>query len=693
MAERLRVMKAPLDQPADLYRNFATDKEMADRAKKLVLPMLERARRNRQKSDEKALRRYRQWAMQKNDSFYQGRANVKIPAVRKGVERMVTQAIRETFPNDDWYGLRALAREFEPNVAGMKTLMDVQLRRRMQVKRKARPVYRQLFLYGLSPVRLQWREETKTVPMVGRGPDGSLRLARKTVTVYDDPDFVPVDYFSWGVYPETVMDIDDARLVYEDMVVDLDDLKADKANYANLDEAKQGAGGGTTGSQALQKRQERLAKLGITETELFDKAFAFLTQCCVRFDFKDGLGPVPAIVTLAWESVVVRLQRNAYGRPFYRAMKDLEVVGEFLPHARTEATEGLQIVLDDSANQDQDASTFANNPVAIIDPVAAEDYYSIAIYPGAKIPAPPDAVKFDRPPEAAYSQKEKIAFYATQIDQMLGSPSSSSASPAASGQPRGARTFGGMQMMQALANMDIKEVVEFQEDLFWEPLLADIAWMNANFMTDERLLQTAGKDGAAVKVNRETFAGDYAYEWQGTVTMTNQTLRSAAMLVFMNVAGRVPMPPGTTINGPHILREWWRSQGLKDADRVVIESGRQQPIDPEIENELVRLGRAIEVSLLDDDAKHLVSHLIASQEYEPDDPRLEAMLRHRLEHEQSQQAKITAQIQAAMRAVAPGPMNGAAPPGARSGTKATATPPTGVGPERTLMDSPAGAMA
>lgn len=693
MAEQLRIMRAPLNQPEELYQNFADPKRMGDeaarqfceRARKHVHPMLERHRRNRMKSDERAMKRYNQWALIKNDRFYLGRANVKLPAVRKGVERMVTQALRETFPNDEWWSLKATAQEFEDNVAGMRALMDVQLRRRMKVKRKARPVYRQCFLYGISPVKTTWREEYRTVPTAARAADGTLRLAKKTITVYDDPDFQPVDYFGFGVYPETVMDPDDARLVYEDILADLDDLKADPVNYANLEQAKQGAGSGATGSQALQRRQERLQRLGITETELNDAHFVFLTECYTPFDFKDGLGPVPAIITLAWENVVVRLQRNAYGRPPYRVMKDLEVVGEFLAHARTEATEGLQTVLDDCANQDQDASTFANNPVVVIDPAQVDDYYAIAIYPGAKIPADPNAVKFDRPPEAAFSQKEKIAMYATEIADNLGAPINASASPAAKGQARGARTFGGMQLLQALSSQDIKEFVEFQEDLFWEPLLADVAWMNANFMKDERVLQTAGRDGAAVTVNRASFAGDYAYEWLGTATMQNQTLRSASMLVFMNVAGRVPMPPGTMINGPYILKTYWTAQGFKDADRVIIEAGRQQPVDPETENELIRVGRAVEVALLDNDPQHIVSHQVAALTAEDDRTR-ETLLRHVMEHEAQMQSKLLAdQRRASPMAGAPGPR------GARAGEKPRLNADSGMGAARAIADAPVGA--
>ena len=680
----------PLNSPKELWKNFATDTGMAARAKKYVLPMLERARRNRVKSDERAMRRYNQWALVKDESSYRGRANVKIPAVRKGVESLVTGALRATFPTNRWWSVEAEAKEFEPNVDGIRTLMGTQLKRRMRVKRKARPLYRQLFLYGVSPARLQWKTETHTEVALVMGEDGP-RMVRRTTTDYDDPDFTVVDYFGWGVYPETVPDIDDAKLVYEDEVVDAGDLEADKANYANLKEARSSAGSGAPGGQALIKRQQRLQRLGITETELNDKDFLFLTHCCIRFDFKDGFGPVPAIVTLAWESTVVRLQRNKYGRPPYLCMKDLEVPTEFLAHARTEATENLSVVLDDTANQDQDAVTFANNPVLIADPAVVDDLYSIAVYPGAKIPASPDAVKFDRPPDAAYGGKEKIAFLHGLILDSLGSVVSQSASPGAKTQTRGARTFGGMQMMQGLASLEIKEVVEFNEELFWVPLLERTAWLNAHFLSDERTLQTAGMKGAAIVVHRDTFKGDYAYDWLGSTTTQNQTVLSSQLLVAMNIARGFPPNPSWQINVPHMFRTWWDWAGLPDADRIVLEAGRQQPIDPEIENQLVRVGRAVEVAAADNDAQHIVSHMLAGTAYEPGDPKLEALRVHQMEHEQQQQAKMLAQQMAMQRAVMGGGANGGPPPsGARAGMAPGLTPPSGTGPAMAMAGAPGG---
>src|SRR3989304_7684982 len=114
------------------------------------------------------------------------------------------------------------------------------------------------------------------------------------------------------------------------------------------------------------------------------------------------------------------------------------MIGEPRPRARTEATDRLQIHLNDVSNQDADASSFANNPIVLVDPNVVEDYQAIAIYPGAKVPAPKDAVSFDRPPEAAYSQKDKLAFLHQLINENLGSPTAASGRPAASPRPRGA---------------------------------------------------------------------------------------------------------------------------------------------------------------------------------------------------------------------------------------------------------------
>src|SRR5437660_1214308 len=106
MAQRAAI---PLNSPADLFQNFATDERLAKAARDLVQPMIKRARRNRVKIDERARRRYNQWALQVDDQFYKGRANAYLPAVRKGIERLVTAAIRETFPSDRFWDAEATA--------------------------------------------------------------------------------------------------------------------------------------------------------------------------------------------------------------------------------------------------------------------------------------------------------------------------------------------------------------------------------------------------------------------------------------------------------------------------------------------------------------------------------------------------------------------------------------------------------
>lgn len=703
----------PLGSPQDLFQNYAADPKMAKRAADLVIPMIKRARRNRIKIDERNRRRYNMWALLSDEKFYRGRADAYIPAFRKGVERLVTGAMRETFPSDHWWDGEATAPEYEKNVDGMKLLMDIQLKRQINLKRKARPFYRQLFIYGTSPLKVSWRIEESSEAQPFVGPDGPMMRAVKKTT-YDGPDIEAVDFFSFFMYPETCQDVDRCRLVFEDIITDIDELEGDP-NYVNLKQVKGAAGSGASGSEALIKRQERLRRLGITEDELNDEHYLFLTECYPKFDFKDGLGLVPAIITLAWESECVRLQRNTYGRPPYRVGKDNEMVDEAYGHARGEMTDRLQIILNDSVNQDQDASTFANNPVMVVDPNYCEDYQSIALFPGAKIPAPPEAVKFDRPPDAAYGQKEKIAYYARLIDECLGSPTSTSASPAASGQPRGARTFGGMQLLQQLASSDTKEIVEFQEDLVWEPLLGDIARMNAMFLSDEKTLRMTGTKGAPLVVNRETFKGDYAYEWKGTETVRNQTLLSAQMLVALNIMrGINPATTGGRIpNIAFVFEEWWSFQGLKGKDKLFLGTPPIS-VEPRVEHELLGVGRAITVSPLDNDAQHSVAHMQFLQTLQPGSPEFMHLQQHLQEHQESAVHKQMAQQMLAMQQAQGPPLQplphgysvnlkgdapssvgarltgGPQPNGARAGVKPMSSETSGMAPARTMAGMPGG---
>ena len=238
---------------------------------------------------------------------------------------------------------------------------------------------------------------------------------------------------------------------------------------------------------------------------------------------------------------------------------------------------------------------------------------------------------------------------------------------------------------------EAKEFVEFQEENFWEPLLGWMAQMNALFLSDEQTLRMAGSRGAAVVVNRETFAGDYAYEWLGTSTMQNQTVRSAQMLVFMNVLRGLQLPPGQSVNVAYILKTWWRSQGLKDADRVILDAAPES-VPADLEHQLVALGRAIQVSPQDNDAEHIAAHARGRSAWPPESPEHQTLLQHEQAHYTQMLVKQQAAQLQPSGAMGGGTTNGGpAPAGAKAGMKPRMGADSGMGPARAMLAAPGGA--
>src|SRR3989304_5823582 len=92
------------------------------------------------------------------------------------------------------------------------------------------------------------------------------------------------------------------------------------------------------------------------------------------------------------------------------------------------------------------------------------------------------------------------------------------------------------------------------------------------------------------------------------------------MLVFLNVLRGVPLPPRQAVNGADILKTWWRPQGLKDAARVILDA-TPESVPADLEQQLVAMGRAIQVSPQDNDAEHIASHARAPGGRPPDAPR------------------------------------------------------------------------
>jgi hypothetical protein len=270
-----------------------------------------------------------------------------------------------------------------------------------------------------------------------------------------------------------------------------------------------------------------------------------------------------------------------------------------------------------------------------------------------------------------------------------------------------------MQMLQQLASSDTKEIVEFQEDLVWEPLLARVAKMNAMFLSDEKTLRMAGTKGAQVVVNREMFKHDYAYEWLGTETVRNQTVLSAQMLVAMNIARGIPPQMGIP-NIKFFFEQWWTMQGLKNAEKVFVNTPPDS-VDPKIELEVLAAGRKIQVSPLDNDPQHMIQHERDLATLQPGTPMANDLSSHVLEHEASAMHKHMAQMQAMLAQQNPPPpplphgysvnlkgqapgntgdrLMGPSPAGSRAGTSpnGVASPTSGMGPSRAMAGMPGGA--
>ena len=695
-----------------LHPNLATDRTIRERVTKDLLPLMARTRRERTILRERWLRYYRIWSAEPDQESYRGRVRTYIPVGRRLIENWVTKLKHDLFPSDEWFDVVAAQESQRDRANAVKTLFTYFFTKHARVRRFTSPWLRQLVTFGTSPVFVSWKRESCERPILEEIMEESRATGRVEETTkeflnYLGPTFRPVDIFAFYAWPVSAMDVSSASLLFEDMLVEghrIIDLSRTPIapsheelgmQFENVDEVmeyrsalQRGMVQGARGDDAdkFTAARQRLSDKGFTlRTEGFDPAHVLdITEVFWKTRFRDEDCVDWYRVTLAADRIPLRVQRNPFwhGQPPWLAGKFVEVENEFYGRGLPETFDRMQYFLNDIANQASDALVWSMNPIAIVDPFEVQDPESLRMRPGAKWLAKPDAVRFTEP------SKETPSIGFSAVGQILGLMNDSANiaplafSPAGRSRGRATQTATGAQIMLGESQLQVRDVVENLEDQVFQPFLRMAHALTMQCMTDTLILKVAGIEGAPLiekRVSADTIAGDFEFQWLGSLSAVNQQVRAQQMINYLQMTARIPpevlAQQNAQVDIPYLLRTIWTDGlGLRDGMKVVREITPMKSLDPYIENDLFREGHGadVDVSMADDDATHMQVHAQAIT-----DPRMAMaqmeLRKHIRSHQASAMAKQMMQQQREQAMMGAGGMGGGAP-GANGGVPAPSNP-------------------
>ena len=692
-----------------LYENMATHPAVVARIKDELVPLMRHTRRDRRTQREAWLRYWRIWGVEPDQESYKGRIQNYIPVGRRIAEQWVQRLMQAFFPPEQFFGVRALRQSVEQRVPLVKALFSYFFDKHMRIRRHARPWTRQLVTLGTSPVKVVWNLSERQLPIVQElvnrhGDPAGLDTRLETVLDFIGPTFTPVDLFSFYVWPPIVGDVDDATIVFEDMLLDRATIQAKARRLLDPDEPDLG--------HQYENIAELFARAAVdddrdkTETErrrLADKGFTHptdanlptvlkpldVTDCVWNVDL-DDTGRRRWLITLGADDIPLCAMPVPWfhGKSCWLAGKFLEVENEFYGRSLFETIDKLQYFVNDVANQASDALVWSLNPISIVDMFRMNDPNSLRMRPGAKWNGEPSAVEFKEPP------KDSAVTGFSAMGQLV-AVMREAAEPAAPSLPmnrqrsRAAQTAVMQQLQAAEAMTPIRDVVELNEDLVFRPLLQRMHVLTWQCLDRDLVLQTASTEGAPLAERKITVAdivGDFDFRWLGSTSAMNSQVRANQMITFLGIASKLPpemlAAEGIRIRVGRLCKAIW-TEGfqLPQAEQIIEEIQKQVTIDPRVENDLFRLGRGedVRVSEADQDDEHIREHTayLPRLAQQPEPARL--LQKHIQGHQAAKIAKHLLQVRQQMQQQAQlGAAGGGGTPPANGGPPGRIAQPQGL---------------
>ena len=285
------------------------------------------------------------------------------------------------------------------------------------------------------------------------------------------------------------------------------------------------------------------------------------------------------------------------------------VQGTFFGQSKIEPVKFMQWNLNDFFNMGQDSAMYSLLPIWAADPLKCPQWASLVMGLAAVWPVAPDGIKPITSPQLWKDSAQLCDMMKRQIwesmdvnEMMMGK------------MPAGRKNNQLMGAMQQEQQINITDHATRYEEVMLNPLLEMMFEFDQQYRTAELMIETRGEIGAKAAmeiIEPQQWDNRYFFRWTGTEFMASMQ-RMQQQIAWFNVLKGIPpqMLGGKTLDVSPMAEMGTENMfGPEMAPRILVDKRNQYTLDPEIENEILHNGMAVDVHEADDDPAHLQAHM------------------------------------------------------------------------------------
>lgn len=550
--------------------------EIADK----LAPRIVDVRQRRRPIDEEDLRAHAMQHGVRGRYFYNSDTfRHYIPMGRRAIERFVVRVVQSLIPNDQFmecYPGDEVSQEAGRDAATTGAVMHWLLTRKIGVRKLAGMLTRCLLLYR--------RAIVKTSVVV---TDASVDLGKFKGRLQEVwPTARVVDPFSFYVWPETSPNLEDASLVFEDVIMPY----AEYREHAKKGRCDFIAQSDLTRPQFPYHHVTRLSISGFAEPQAVssdmaaaqaggkqkEKPLSLETEVSLTeawFYSGDDLMTAWIVWNVHDSPRGVKFGKAKYPLMPYRLAVARPLPGETYSTTLASDVEPLQILLNDQFNQMEEARSVSALPPIALDPNLISRTDSI-VYGSRKrwlVENPKDAI-YPVPLPDTSKQSLGAAQNTMGLINTIGG-----ASPLAEGQPtRGLPRAGqAVQNLISLGLADITDVATIIETELLTPMMADLHRLLLAFTPESQILRIPGTQAYQAKtLTIADIMGNWNFQWVGAQQLQAISTKSAQLLNFFaqlaKIAPTLEQQGWGVKFGPLVKRVWRDGLGERGVEDIVV---------------------------------------------------------------------------------------------------------------------------
>jgi hypothetical protein len=408
-----------------------------------------------------------------------------------------------------------------------------------------------------------------------------------TVRVINDqvwPTQRAVDPFSFYIFPETVSDISEADIAFEDYICSYESYRAkvDKGIFEEIPRYKLSA------PVWPYHLIERLAHQGLSDPtevdlnvrdkakEMLDRVGSgFVSMSLVWYQTSGSLYQI-YIVWNTTPAKIVACYKSRYDQPTYSGVVHRSLPGESYTTSMADDVVDLHYLANDTLTQfissvrkERGIWGVNDNLVQRTDSITHGD---------APIwhfkDDPKQAMSHIAPNMTSTNELRALQIFLALINSLSG------AGTIAEGQPGRNMPRAGfaMQSLISLGMSDIQDVVKLIEQEVLTKGLDDLYRLSMQFIPDDQLIKIPG--GVSLTrpksriMKKEDLYDDYEFEWIGANQFQDESIRAQRLMIFLNMVpqlNQMLMQQGYALNIVELLQTIWRyGLGERSLDKIII---------------------------------------------------------------------------------------------------------------------------